>query len=60
MNDPHETGVEAVGKLKFLLGTLSIVSTNELPKERSKAVGQPQFIIHDRLRVFVSHSGVRR
>ncbi len=59
-NDPQKTGVAGVGKLKFLLGTLSIVSTNELPPERSKAVGQPQFIIRDRLRVFVSHSGVRR
>jgi hypothetical protein len=60
VNDPHETGVEAVGKLKFLLDGMGLVVMDARQQDGLKAVGEPQFDIRGRLRVFVSHSGVRK
>jgi hypothetical protein len=60
VNDPRETQVTGVEKMKFLLHTLNIVSTNEPPQEGAKGGGQPPYEIRERLRVYVSHSGVRK
>ncbi len=59
-NDPQATGVEGVGKLKFLLAGIGVVATNRLQAAGAQAVGETQFEIRGRLRVFVSHSGVRK
>ena len=60
VNDPHETGVEAVGKLKFLLPGMNLGVMNAPQQDGLKAVGEQQFDIRGRLRVYVSHSGVRK
>lgn len=60
VNDPLATGVDGVGKLKFLLAGMGLAITNKPLKEGSPAAAKPQFEIRGRLRVFVSHSGVRK
>jgi len=59
-NDPQATGVQGVGKLKFLLGGIGLVATNRLQAAGPQAVAEAQFEIRGRLRVFVSHSGVHK
>ncbi len=59
-NDPQATGVQGVGKLKFLLAGIGFVSTNRLQAAGPQVVAESNFEIRGRLRVFVSHSGVRK
>jgi hypothetical protein len=60
VNDSRETGVEGVGRVKFLLGAMGLVPANEPPQNGLQSAGTSQFDIRGRLRVYVSHSVVRK
>jgi hypothetical protein len=59
-NDPRETGVQAIGKLKFALGGLRLVATNVSPQTGLDAVGELKFDARVGIGVWISHSGVRK